>query len=63
MFAGLALSFLFAFKVGRELVTPIKEITQTLSDLKEGKLESRLFIESGHEMRALASGVNSMANH
>ncbi|PIE43249.1 MAG: hybrid sensor histidine kinase/response regulator [Gammaproteobacteria bacterium] len=59
--AGLVLSFLFAFKVGRDLVTPIKQIIQTLSDLKEGKLEARVSIESGHEMRALAAGVNSMA--
>ncbi len=58
---GLAISLFFALRASRDLVTPIGQITQVLSDLKEGKLESRLFIEASHEMKELASGVNALA--
>ncbi|PID41893.1 MAG: hybrid sensor histidine kinase/response regulator [Proteobacteria bacterium] len=60
-FTGLIVSTLFALKVGRDFINPIKGITQTLSDLQEGKLETRLAIESGPEMQNLAAGVNSLA--
>ena len=59
--AGLTATALLAMHMSRAISTPIRKIKQTVTQLKDGNLESRLPAMGSHELDALAAGINRMA--
>lgn len=59
--AGLTATALLAMHMSRGISGPIRKIKQTVTQLKDGNLESRLPAMGSHELDALAAGINRMA--
>ena len=59
--AGLTATALLAMHMSRAISGPIRKIKQTVTQLKDGNLESRLPAMGSHELDALAAGINRMA--
>jgi two-component system sensor histidine kinase BarA len=59
--AGLTATALLAMHMSRAISTPIRKIKQTVTQIKDGNLESRLPAMGSHELDALAAGINRMA--
>ncbi|MGH8433530.1 MAG: response regulator [Pseudomonas sp.] len=58
---GLGVTALLAVHMSRTINEPLRRIKQSVSQLKEGRLETRLPPLGSHEMDELASGINRMA--
>ncbi len=52
---------LLAFSLSRSLAQPLQQFSQALSDIKEGKLDTRVLVESSPEIMKLQGGINDMA--
>ncbi|WP_296247665.1 response regulator [Pseudomonas sp. UBA4194] len=59
--AGLTATALLAMHMSRSISEPMRLIKHTVTQLKDGNLESRLPAMGSHEMDALAAGINRMA--
>jgi len=59
--AALVATALLAVHMSRSISVPIRKIKQTVTQLKDGNLESRLPAMGSHELDALAAGINRMA--
>ena len=59
--AGLSATALLAMHLSRSISVPIRQIKQTVTQIKDGNLESRVPAMASHEMNALAAGINRMA--
>ncbi|WP_407311564.1 response regulator [Pseudomonas sp. nanlin1] len=59
--AGLIITALLAVRMSQTISVPIRKIKQTVIELKDGNLESRLPALGSHELDALAAGINRMA--
>lgn len=51
-----------AIRLSRQVSEPMSNIVKAIGDLEDGKLESRVHINSGGEFQQLASGINAMAS-
>ncbi|MGY4492826.1 response regulator [Pseudomonas sp. TE3610] len=58
---GLLATTLLALRMSRSINGPISHIKQTVLQLKDGNLESRLPALGSHELDELAAGINRMA--
>ncbi|WAH60078.1 response regulator [Pseudomonas silvicola] len=58
---GLLATALLAVRMSRGINGPISQIKQTVIQLKDGNLESRLPALGSHELDELAAGINRMA--
>jgi two-component system sensor histidine kinase BarA len=58
---GLMVTALLAVRMSRTINDPLREIKQSVAQLKDGHLETRLPPLGSHEMDELASGINRMA--
>ena len=59
--AGLIVTALLAARMSRSINQPLSRIKQSVAQLKEGRLETRLPSLGSHELDELASGINRMA--
>lgn len=51
-----------AIRFSRQVSEPMGRIVKAIGELEDGKLESRIHINSGGEFQQLASGINAMAS-
>ncbi|MGH8354096.1 MAG: ATP-binding protein [Pseudomonas sp.] len=58
---GLAVTALLALRMSRAINEPLRRIKQSVAQLKDGHLETRLPPLGSHELDELASGINRMA--
>lgn len=58
---GTLLSALFALKLIRQVIKPIKSMVQAIDRVREGKLESRVSGQLMGELNFLKAGINAMA--
>jgi diguanylate cyclase (GGDEF)-like protein/PAS domain S-box-containing protein len=58
---GLALTTLAALRMARGVTRPIRALTHTVEQIKDGALDQRVAHESGGELGRLESGINAMA--
>jgi len=58
---GLAVTALLALRMSRAINEPLRRIKQSVAQLKDGRLETRLPLLGSHELDELASGINRMA--
>ena len=58
---GLAISGIFAYRMGRDVTQPILKIASALERIKDGKLNTRVYTNARGELRHLESGINTMA--
>nr|WP_244633802.1 response regulator [Pseudomonas coleopterorum] len=58
---GLSITALLAAHMSRSISAPIRQIKDTVTQIKDGNLESRVPAMGSHEMDALAAGINRMA--
>lgn len=63
LFAGLALSLVVAWRIGRQITRPILALTHTVSRIGEGHLEERVDQTGQAELGMLQRGINHMAAH
>ena len=61
IFAGVGLTAVLAIRMSRAINGPLSQIKQAVSQLKDGKLETRLPPLGSLELDELASGINRMA--
>ncbi|EDO29317.1 predicted protein, partial [Nematostella vectensis] len=59
--AGLMVTALLAVRMSRTINDPLRQIKQSVAQLKDGDLETRLPPLGSHELDELASGINRMA--
>ena len=57
---GLLVSTLLALRLGRSVTHPIMRLTETVRDISQGKLDSRIYERSKGEIGKLEQGINSM---
>lgn len=58
---GLAISGVFAFRMGRDVTQPILEIAYAVEKIKNGDLDTRVYSNARGELRHLEEGINTMA--
>ncbi|PTS82907.1 hybrid sensor histidine kinase/response regulator [Pseudomonas sp. HMWF032] len=58
---GLMVTALLAVRMSRTINDPLRQIKQSVAQLKDGHLETRLPPLGSHELDELASGINRMA--
>ena len=58
---GLVINSFIAIRMSRDVTDPIVAITKAVTAIREGKLDTRVFTNSGLELKELESGINSMA--
>ncbi|MDA8128522.1 MAG: EAL domain-containing protein [Betaproteobacteria bacterium] len=63
LLAGLAVSFLLAWRIGRQITRPILSLTRTVSRIGDGRLDERAELCGQAELGMLQRGVNQMAAH
>jgi diguanylate cyclase (GGDEF)-like protein len=63
LLAGLGVSLLFAWRIGRQITRPILALTHTVSRIGEGHLDERVEQNGQAELGMLQHGVNHMAAH
>ncbi|WP_341303311.1 response regulator [Pseudomonas sp. TMP25] len=59
--AGLMVTALLAVRMSRTINEPLRQIKQSVAQLKDGRLETRLPPLGSYELDELASGINRMA--
>ncbi|OZG70614.1 hybrid sensor histidine kinase/response regulator [Hahella sp. CCB-MM4] len=50
-----------ALRLSRDLTRPLTDVSDALNRIREGKLDTRVFIEASPELANLQDGINSMA--
>ncbi len=50
-----------ALRLSRDLTRPLGEVAKALSQIREGRLNTRVYIEASPELANLQDGINSMA--
>ncbi|WP_020406163.1 response regulator [Hahella ganghwensis] len=50
-----------ALRLSRDLTRPLSDVSDALNRIREGKLDTRVFIEASPELANLQDGINSMA--
>ncbi len=58
---GIVINWLIALHITGGVVNPLEKITQAVTAIREGKLDTRVYTQGGEELQVLESGVNSMA--
>ncbi|MEW5789483.1 MAG: EAL domain-containing protein [Pseudomonadota bacterium] len=58
---GLTLAGLLAWRLGQDIVRPLRRLTQAVEQIGEGDLNVRVQVDSGGEFAVLEKGVNHMA--
>ena len=61
-FIGLLLSSLLAMRMGKNVTEPIIRLTETVKDMAEGKLDTRVSEQSRGELGTLEQDVNTMGS-
>ncbi len=61
--AGIIIVSCFAYYIARKITGPIKELTEGVIDIANGKLDRRIQIDNHDELSQLAKGFNYMADH
>jgi two-component system sensor histidine kinase BarA len=61
IFGGILVNTLIALRMSRTVIDPIFELNRAVARLKEGKFDSRVYIDAGPELVELESGLNDMA--
>ena len=59
--SGVVFSVLVSLRLSRTFTSPIYKLNKAVTELKEGKLETRVCIRTGPEFEQLESGLNAMA--
>ena len=57
---GLAISGIFAYRIGRDVTQPILTLTEAVDRIKEGNLSTRVTTNGQGELRRLETGINTM---
>ena len=63
LLAGLGVSLLLAWLIGRQITRPILALTHTVSRIGEGHLDERVAQTAQAELGSLQRGINHMAAH
>ncbi|MBI1282959.1 MAG: EAL domain-containing protein [Thiobacillus sp.] len=63
LLAGLSVSLLIAWRIGRQITRPIRDLTHTVSRIAEGHLDERVELSGPAELGILQRGINHMASH
>ncbi|MFD2229210.1 response regulator [Alkalimarinus sediminis] len=58
---GILINWLIAIRMTRGVIRPIQEVTRAVTEIKEGKLDTRVYSGGGEELQLLEAGINSMA--
>lgn len=58
---GFLVNWLIAIKMTRGVIRPIEKVTRAVTEIKEGKLDTRVYSGGGEELLQLEAGINSMA--
>ncbi len=58
---GLAISGIFAYRMGRDVTRPILHMAHAVEKIKNGNLDTRVYTNARGELRHLESGINTMA--
>ena len=58
---GILFNWLIALRMTRGVIRPIEEVIHAVTEIKEGKLDTRVYTGGGQELQLLESGINSMA--
>jgi two-component system sensor histidine kinase BarA len=58
---GLLINSFIAIRMSRDVTDPVMAITRAVTAIREGKLDTRVYTNSGLELKELESGINSMA--
>ena len=61
-FFGLFLTVFLAIRISRSVVRPVQQLTHAVKQIEQGKLNTRIEIDSGGEIGSLEEGVNKMAS-
>lgn len=59
---GLAISGIFAFRIGRDVTHPILQMVAAVEKIKNGNFNTRIYTGATSELRHLESGINTMAS-
>ncbi|RMF17154.1 MAG: response regulator [Gammaproteobacteria bacterium] len=59
--AGLAAMIWLAIRVSRQIDQPMRQIIHAVEQIRDGKLDTRVYTRSSPEIVALETGINSMA--
>jgi diguanylate cyclase (GGDEF)-like protein len=62
LLAGLSVSLLLAWRIGRQITRPILGLTHTVSRISEGRLDERVELSGPAELGILQNGINRMAS-
>jgi diguanylate cyclase (GGDEF)-like protein len=62
LLAGLSVSLLLAWRIGRQITRPIRGLTHTVSRIAEGHLDERVDQAGPAELGILQRGINRMAS-
>lgn len=57
----LILCLILAIRLSRNISNPIRDMVECVDKISDGKIDSRVHINSGDEFQTLASGINAMA--
>ena len=58
----LIICLVMALRMSRNISRPIELMVDAIDDIGDGKLDTRVHLNSGDEFQTLASGINGMAN-
>ncbi len=58
---GLAISGVFAFRMGRDVTRPIQQMAFAVEKIKNGNFDTRVYTNARGELRHLEAGINTMA--
>jgi len=59
--ATLAMCLILAIRMSRNISNPIQDMVDCVDKISDGKIDSRVHVNSGDEFQTLASGINAMA--
>lgn len=57
----LLIFFILAIRISRSIAKPIHDMMRCVDDISNGKVESRVYVNSDDEFQKLAVGINAMA--
>ncbi|RRJ85147.1 ATP-binding protein [Aestuariirhabdus litorea] len=59
---GVLLNIFLALRIGSHITRPLQKISNAVSHIRNGNLDTRINTETGGELRTLESGINSMVS-
>lgn len=62
MISGLIFTLLLATRISRSVVDPIQKLTYATSQIAQGKLNTRISVDTGGEIGLLEDGINRMVD-